>query len=86
MFEQYTYRDIDYRLPPLHANPNTVTSAGGSSGAFWSVNLQVTMPELIKGVGLIQGGSYYTAGIWNQFTKNKFREAGPEEIARVGIE
>ena len=46
-------------LPPMGANPDTITSSGFSSGAYMSSFIHVIMSEKIKGVGLIMGGPYY---------------------------
>ena len=57
--QQYFYRDMSKPLPPMGANPDTITSSGFSSGAYMSSFIHVIMSEKIKGVGLIMGGPYY---------------------------
>ena len=47
-------------LPPLGANPDTVTMAGHSSGAMMSNQMHIIMSDTIKGVGLMQGASFWT--------------------------
>ena len=50
--------DKDYPLPPMGADPNTITISGFSSGAFMSTNLNVIYSSFIKGAGLVSGGPY----------------------------
>lgn len=48
-------------LPPLGGDADTVTASGLSSGAFMSTQLHVAFSDVIKGIGFVEGGSYYSA-------------------------
>ena len=46
----------DFPLPGMNANPNLITSVGFEAGSFMSMELHCAYPEIIKGVGLLNGG------------------------------
>ena len=45
-------------LPRLHADRDTVTVSGLSSGAYMAVQFQIAYSHLVRGVGVIAGGPY----------------------------
>jgi poly(3-hydroxybutyrate) depolymerase len=45
-------------LPPLGANPDTITISGYSSGAFMAQAMTVIFSKTIKGCGEVGGGVY----------------------------
>ena len=48
----------DYILPSFGANNQTITASGFSGGSFWSTLQHTIDSDLIKGVGLFNGGIY----------------------------
>jgi len=48
-------------LGSYNVNPNTVTVAGGSSGGFMAVQLQVAYSKSIFGTAVFAGGAYFCA-------------------------
>ena len=53
--------DPSKALPPMGADPNTITFSGYSGGAYMSHYMHVIHSDVIKGVGLFNGGPYTTA-------------------------
>lgn len=51
-------------LPALGANPDTITASGFSSGSYMSTHLHVIFSDIIKGVGLLNGGAYWSIDAW----------------------
>ena len=51
--------DKSLLLPPLGADPNSITASGFSSGAYMSSYLQIIYSDRIKGIGFHEGGTYY---------------------------
>ena len=55
-----------FHLPPLNINPDTITVAGFSSGAFMANQLFVILSETFAGASLMSGGAYTTALHWDE--------------------
>ena len=54
----FWFTNKHYLLPPLNANPDTITMSGIASGAYMATNMHVIYSKTIKGVGLVAGGPY----------------------------
>lgn len=52
-------------IPPLGANPDTITISGFSSGSFMSTHMHVIFSDIIKGAGCMAGGPYHGEKMWN---------------------
>ena len=66
-------------LPYLGANPSTITSSGFSSGSYMSAHLHVIMSDTIKGVGLMNGGAYWSIPAWND--KDDYYALGAKQMS-----
>jgi poly(3-hydroxybutyrate) depolymerase len=49
---------LDHVLPPLGANPDTITISGYSTGAYMAQAMTIIFSETIKGCGEVGGGPY----------------------------
>ena len=65
-------------LPPLGGDIDTLTLSGFSSGSFISHQLHIVYSEMVKGVGLHEGGPYFS---WTDHNK---RVAFSEKFAKNG--
>ena len=74
----YWAPDIDFPLPKLSINPDTITMSGMSSGSFMTNNLHVIYSDVIKGVGLVVGGAY---GVPNEHSES----ANIEKMVSHGV-
>ena len=54
----------DKTLLPMGGRADTITLSGFSSGSMMSTNLHVINSDIIKGVGLAGGSSYWTPGFF----------------------
>ena len=52
------WMDSDWNLPSLGADPDTITMSGFSGGSYQTSMMSVIHSDLIKGVGLFNGGPY----------------------------
>lgn len=71
VFRQSYWVNTDYILPPLGADPKSVTVSGMGCGSFFAHMMHVIHSDSIHGAGLLAGGPYammlnpeiYTEGI-----------------------
>ena len=68
----------------MGANPDTITSSGFSSGSYMSAHLHVIMSDTIKGVGLMNGGSYWSIPAWND--KDNYYSLGEKKMSQLSID
>lgn len=70
--------DTIYILPPMNANPDTITTEGFSGGSYYATLLHVTNSETIKGTGVTCGGpwgfGFSGSGKDDEWVENKVQE------------
>ena len=80
LFKQSFWIDKGNILPPLGADPDSVTLFGFSSGAFMATQLHISFPETFKGVAMAAGGPYYGFTI---YYGDAFEEVGWRERSNM---
>jgi len=85
IFYWNTYRKSS--LPPLNADPDSVTFSGFSGGAFYSALVAVSNSDKVKGAGFFSGGAYgATIDVLTTAIENKPKECGYDEYFKKSEE